>query len=83
MLFVNSLQKKFPIWSDRQRNREREKDIDNRPSLDELIADILDESRCSDIKGSKSDTTKALYSSQKGKSKIWNENVTPVDQEDI
>ncbi|TQS37241.1 hypothetical protein Golomagni_02295 [Golovinomyces magnicellulatus] len=63
MLFVNALQNKFPIWADRQRNRQREKNEINRPSLEDLIADIQDEARRDEEIGdklNKSDGTKAL-----------------------
>ncbi|KAI0994487.1 hypothetical protein K3495_g13695, partial [Podosphaera aphanis] len=64
MLFVQALQDKFPIWADRQRNRQREKDINSRPSLEDLIADIQDEARRT-ATTSMSDTTKALHISGK------------------
>ncbi|KAI0999215.1 hypothetical protein K3495_g8985, partial [Podosphaera aphanis] len=68
MLFVRALQNKFPIWADRQRNRQREKEVKKRPSLDDLIADIQDEARRSDrtdVNLEMSETTKALNSQQK------------------
>ncbi|KAI0998652.1 hypothetical protein K3495_g9542 [Podosphaera aphanis] len=67
MLFLNALRSKFPIWADRQRNRQREKDIKNRPSLEDLIADIQDESRRLDDQDQKSDSTKALHAAQNNK----------------
>ena len=63
MLFVHALQRKFPIWADRQRNRQREKDIEKRPSLEHLIADIQDKVRRRESvnnNSGKSDATKAL-----------------------
>ncbi|KAI0990716.1 hypothetical protein K3495_g17471, partial [Podosphaera aphanis] len=39
MLFVHALEKKFPVWTDRQRNLQRDKDVTKRPSLQELISD--------------------------------------------
>ncbi|RKF83146.1 Gag-Pol polyprotein [Golovinomyces cichoracearum] len=59
MLFVNALHDKFPIWADRQRNRQRDKITINRPSLENLIADIHDEARRTNTI-LRSDTAKAL-----------------------
>ena len=67
MLFVYALQIRFPIWAERQRCRQREKDVKQRPSLDDLIADIQDEARRIDQEGMKSDTTKALHLNQREK----------------
>lgn len=63
MLFVHALQRKFPIWAERQRNRQRERNLEKRPSLENLIADIQDEARRSEKANNnfgKSDATKAL-----------------------
>ncbi|KAI1000424.1 hypothetical protein K3495_g7775 [Podosphaera aphanis] len=66
LLFVQALQDKFPIWADRQRNRQREKDINSRPRLEDLIADIQDEARQT-ATTSASDTAKALHISGIGR----------------
>ncbi|RKF64950.1 retrotransposon polyprotein, partial [Golovinomyces cichoracearum] len=68
MLFVRALQNKYPIWADRQRNRQREKIVRKRPTLDELVADIQDKARRSnqpEIKLEISETTRALNANLK------------------
>ncbi|RKF60154.1 Gag-Pol polyprotein [Golovinomyces cichoracearum] len=59
MLFVHALQDNFQILADRQRNRQRDNIIINRPSLEDLIADIHAEARRTTTI-LRSDTTKAL-----------------------
>ena len=61
IMFVSGLEKKFPIWADRQRTRQREADIKSRPSLDALISDIQDEARRIKTNSTNVSETQALY----------------------
>ncbi|KAI6251437.1 hypothetical protein HI914_00978 [Erysiphe necator] len=53
-------EEKFPIWADRQRNKQQDKDVRMRSSLEELISDIQDEARRTDV-DFKSESVKALH----------------------
>ena len=65
LLFVEGLSSKYQVWAERQRAAQREKEVNDRPTLQQLIADIEDEARRNNVKGKGSvSDNKTLYTNK-------------------